>query len=159
RRLAPPEPAKEKAAAPAGGIARIYLICDQADVEAARPVEDFLFDQGFEVVPTLFDEDETRARLDHEESLCSCDAVLLFQGQAGETWLRRKLREIQKSAGLGRERPLLARGVYLGAPASALKDRFRTHEAEVFREPRSGFDGTVLAPFLAELSRRRRAGA
>ena len=31
-----------------GGVPRIYLICDQTDLEAARPVEDFLFDQGFE---------------------------------------------------------------------------------------------------------------
>ncbi|MFP5284715.1 MAG: hypothetical protein ACLGI9_03155, partial [Thermoanaerobaculia bacterium] len=90
-KLAPPEPRKEKAAAPAagGGPVRIYLICDQADVEAVHPVEDFLFDQGFEVLPTLFDEDEAQARIDHEESLCSCDAVLLFQGQASEMWLRR----------------------------------------------------------------------
>ena len=162
QRLAPPEPHKEKTAAPAPdhGIARIYLIFDQADVEAVRPVEDFLFDQGFEVVPTLFDEDETRARLDHEESLCRCDAALLFQGQAGENWLRRrKLREVQKSAGLGRERPLLAQGLYLGAPQTPLKERFRTLEAQVLREPAGGFSGAVLAPFLADIARRRGAGA
>jgi hypothetical protein len=159
-KLAPPEPRKEKAATPAaGGVSRIYLICDQADLEAARPVEDHLFDQGFEVLPTLFDEDEAQARLDHEENLCTCDAVLLFQGQASEMWLRRKLREVQKSAGLGRQSPLLAQGLYLAAPQTPQKERFRTLEALVLREPPDGFSPGTLAPFLEEVVRRREESA
>ena len=155
-KLAPPEPKKERTATPSmGGVVRIYLICDQADLEASRPVEDFLFDQGFEVVPTLFEEDEVQARLDHEENLCTCDAVLLFQGQASEMWLRRKLREVQKSAGLGRQRALLAQGLYLAAPRTPEKDRFRTLEAHVLREPPSGFSPEVLAPFLDAIVRQR----
>ncbi len=159
-KLAPPEPKKEKAALPAaGGVTRIYLVCDRDDQEAARPIEDFLFDHGFEVLPTLFDEDEAQARLDHEESLCTCDAVLLFQGQASEMWLRRKLREIQKSAGLGRQRPLLAQGLYLAAPQTPQKERFRTLEAQVLREPPEGFYPGVLEPFLDGITRDWRAGA
>lgn len=159
-KLAPPEPRKERAGAAAlQGVARIYLICDQADLEAARPVEDLLFDQGFEVLPTLFDEDETQARLDHEESLCTCDAVLLFQGLASEMWLRRKLREVQKSAGLGRQKPLLAQGLYLAAPQTPQKERFRTLEAQVLREPPAGFSPGTLEPFLDEIVRQRRARA
>lgn len=159
-KLAPPDPRKERPAAPAvGSVARIYLICDREDLEAARPIEDFLFDRGFEVVPTLFDEDEAQARLDHEESLCTCDAVLLFQGQASEMWLRRKLREIQKSAGLGRRQPLLAQGLYLAAPWTPQKERFRTLEAVVLREPPAGFSPGVLDPFLDEIVRQRRVKA
>lgn len=159
-KLAPPEPRKERAAAAAvGGVVRIYLVCDQADLEASRPVEDFLFDQGYEVLPTLFEEDEVQARLDHEENLCTCDAVLLFQGQASEMWLRRKLREVQKSAGLGRQRPLLAQGLYLAAPRTPEKERFRTLEAQVLREPASGFSPGVLAPFLDAIVRRRGTAA
>ncbi len=162
-KLAPPEPRKERTAAPAmsamNGVVRIYLICDRDDQEEARPVEDFLFNQGFEVLPTLFDEDEARARLDHEENLCTCDAVLLFQGQASEMWLRRKLREVQKSAGLGRRRPLLAQGLYLAAPQTPQKERFRTLEAQVIHEPPAGFSPGVLEPFLDEIVRRRRARA
>jgi hypothetical protein len=164
-KLAPPEPRKERAIPPAAatpamnGVLRIYLICDRDDLEAARPVESFLFDQGFEVLPTLFDEDEAQARLDHEESLCTCDAVLLFQGEASEMWLRRKLREIQKSAGLGRRQPLLAQGLYLAAPQTPQKERFRTLEAHVLREPPAGFSPEVLAPFLAAVVLERRARA
>lgn len=161
-KLAPPEPRKEKAAAPAAamtGVARIYLLCDRDDLEAARPLENFLFDEGFEVLPTLFDEDEAQARVDHEESLCTCDAVLLFQADASEMWLRRKLREIQKSAGLGRRQPLLAQGLYLAAPRTPQKERFRTHEAQILREPPAGFSPEILEPFLEEVVRQRRARA
>jgi len=161
-KLAPPEEAKkEKPPAPAaaGGPARVYLICDQPDLDAARPLEDFLFERGCEVVLPLFDDDEAQARLDHEESLCSCDAVLLYYGEAGEPWLRRKLREIQKSAGLGRDRPLLARGIYLAPPGTPQKERFRTLEAMVLHAPTAAFSPAVLDPFLAEIERQREAGA
>jgi len=155
RQLAPPESAKKLAPAPPKELTRLYLVCDQTDVEAARPLEDYLFDQGFEVALPLFDEDEAQARMDHEESLCSCDSVLFFYGEAGEPWLRRKLRELQKSAGLGREKPLLARGIYVGHPMTPQKERFRTLETAVLREPAGGFSPEALAPFLAEIDRAR----
>ena len=81
--------------------------------------------------------------------------MLLFYGEAGEPWLRRKLRELQKSAGLGREKPLLARGIYVGHPPSPQKERFRTLEATVLREPEGGFSADALAPFLAEIAQAR----
>lgn len=158
-KLAPPEPKKERTAPAGGDLLRIYLICDQQDLEASRPLESCLFDQGFEAVLPLFDEDEAQARLDHEESLCTCDAVLVFQAQASDLWLRRKLREIQKSAGFGRARPLLARGIYLAPPLDAAKERFRTLEAMVLREPASGFSAAVVEPFLDEIRRRHGAAA
>lgn len=139
----------------AQAITRIYLICDQQDLEAAKPVEDFLFGQGFEVTLPLFDEDEAQARTDHEESLATCDAVLLFFGEAGEPWLRRKLRELQKSAALQRERPLLARGIYVAAPVTPAKERFRTLEATVLREPASGFSADALAPLVSAIEAAR----
>jgi hypothetical protein len=155
--LAPPEPKKDKAPNGSAGPARIYLICDQRDLEAARVLEGSLFDRGFEVVLPLFDEDEAQSRLDHEESLCSCEAVLLYDGKASEPWLRRKLREIQKSAGQGREKPLLARGIYLAPPGTPQKERFRTLEATVLREPAAGFSPAVLDPFLAEIAQKKAA--
>jgi hypothetical protein len=155
RQLAPPESAKKVAPAAGKELTHVYLVCDQADVEATRPLEDFLFERGLEVTLPLFDEDETQARTDHEESLCTCDAVLFFYGEAGEPWLRRKLRELQKSAGLGREKPLLARGIYIGRPLTPQKERFRTLEATVLREPEGGFAAAALAPFLDEIARAR----
>ena len=154
------EPKQEPGiAATGGGHLRVYLICDQQDLEASRALEGSLFDRGFEAVLPVFDEDETQTRLEHEESLRTCDAALVFHGAASELWLRRKLREIQKSAGLGRERPLLLQGIYLAPPWDAAKERFRTLEAMVLREPADGFSAGVVEPFLDEARRRQGAGA
>jgi hypothetical protein len=103
----------------------------------------------------LFDEDETQARLEHEESLKSADALLLYYGAASDLWLRRKLRELQKSAGFGREKPWLERAIYVAAPATPQKERFRTLEAMMLHESPSGFASAALDPFLAKLSKRR----
>jgi hypothetical protein len=152
-KLAPP-PAPKKApaaAAPRQEVTRVYLLCDQQDVDAARAVEDHLFGQGFEVILPLFEEDEAAARLEHEENLQSCDAVLVYYGAAGELWLRRKLRELQKSAGLGRDKPWLGRAIYVGGPVTPQKERFRTLEATLIQEPASGFDPAALDSFLGEL--------
>jgi hypothetical protein len=140
----------------AGEISRVYLIVDQPDLAAARQLEDALFERGYEVILPLFEGDEEDVRVEHEEGLRTCDAVLLFYGEAGEPWLRRKLRELQKSAGLGREQPLLARGIYVAPPWNPQKERLRTLEAQVLREPPEGFHPEVLVPFLAALESGRR---
>ena len=90
-----------------------------------------LFDAALRGHPPIFDGDEAEVREYHEENLAHCDGVLIFYGAGNELWLRRKLREIQKSAGL---RPHEA-----AAAASAIcldrrrrtpeKERFRTHDA------------------------------
>jgi hypothetical protein len=161
RKLTPPATVVVKAAAaPAEqDHPRLYLLCDQQDVTAAQPLEDYLFSEGFEVVLPFFDDDETQARLEHEENLRSADVILLYYGAGDELWLRRKLRELQKSAALGREGPLLARGIYAGAPATPQKERFRTHEAMLIHEPAGGFDPSVLAPLLDAIAKARESAS
>jgi len=158
RKLAPPPaPAKTAAAPMPQELTRIYLICDQPDIEAVRPLEDHLFGLGHEVILPAFIEDEAEARLEHEESLQSADAVLLYYGAAGELWLRRKLRELQKSAGLGREKPFLAKAIYVAAPPTPQKERFRTLEATLLHEPATGFEPAALEPFMAEIIKAKAA--
>jgi hypothetical protein len=156
RKLAPPPaPAVTTPAAAHDELTRVYLLCDKQDVEAVRPVEDFLFDRGLEVMLPAFDPDETQARLEHEENLKLADALLLFYGAAGELWLTGKLRDLRRSAGLGREKPWRGRAIYVAAPASPHKQRFRTLEAMLIHEPAGGFDPSALEPFLDELSKPR----
>jgi hypothetical protein len=157
RKLTPPAQVIVKAAAAPveQEHPRLYLLCDQQDVTAAQSLEDHLFGEGFEVVLPFFDDDEAQARLEHEENLRSSDVILLYYGAGDELWLRRKLRELQKSAALGRERPWLARGIYVGAPATPQKERFRTHEAMLIHEPAGGFDPSVLAPLLDAIAKAR----
>lgn len=148
----PPEPPRREAGAAGAegcdGPSRIYLICDQSDLDATPPLEDFLFDQGLEVILPVFDGDETQVRRDHEESLALCDAALLYYGNGSELWLRQKLRELQKAAAYGRTAPLAARAVYVGLPEGPQKKRFRTHEALVLQPGAAAFSPLALEPFL-----------
>ncbi len=156
KKLEPPEEA-ETPPEPAGGdeddsLRRIYLICDQRDLdsEATAPLEDHLYDAGLEGITPVFEGDEAQVRKDHEENLVECDAILFFYGAGNELWLRRKLREMQKSAAYGRTRPLLAKAIYVAAPETPKKKRLRTREAAVIPLQPS-FEPTALAPFVAQL--------
>jgi hypothetical protein len=152
--LQPPARTVEPRAATGAGsdeAARVYLICDQRDQEATQPLADFLFDQGLEVTLPVFEGDEAEVREDHEDNLRVCDAVLLFYGSANELWLRRKLREVQKSAALGRTRALRAKGIWVAPPSTPKKLGLRTREALVLTAPET-FAPEPLQPFLDMLS-------
>lgn len=152
RRLEPPAARAEPAAAAAGeeGPCRVYLICDQRDLDSTPPLEDHLFAQGFEVIVPVFSGEESEVRRDHEENLVHCDAALVYYGAAGELWLRQKLRELQKSPGYGRTRPFRAVAILVAPPATAEKRRLRTHEALVLQAGEE-LELAGLDPFVRQL--------
>lgn len=129
----------------------IYLLSDPRDVEAVAPLEDLFWDAGFEVRVPLPDGNETELREEHEENLRLCDAFVAFYGHGNERWLRKILSDFKRARGLGRERPILAKAIYVAPPEEAQKARFRTHEADVL-QGLSGFEPRSLEPFIARLS-------
>jgi len=128
-RKAPPSDPAVRTASTAPAVRYIYLLYDERDADVVSPWADFLFDQGFEVVRPIFKGDEAEVREYHEENLRTADGVVIFYGAANELWLRRKLCEVQKSAGYGRQKPAPAVVVCPLAPKTPEKERFRTHEA------------------------------
>lgn len=129
----------------------LYLIYDQRDAEAMPSCMDFLFKEGIEVVRPVFEGDETEIRELHEENLRTCDGALILHGRSGELWLRRKLRELQKSAGYGRVKPAPLAGICLMPPKTVEKESLRTHEAMVIPQM-DGFSPDSLKPFIARLA-------
>jgi len=127
----------------------IYLICDAPDLDEITPVADCLFDLGFEVILPVFEGDEAEVREDHEDNLCRADAVLIYYGQVKELWLHRKLREIRKSAGLGRTQPFRSNAI-LVPPNPQRKQWLRSHEALVIHQPDT-FKADLLDPFISAL--------
>jgi hypothetical protein len=137
------------------GPERIYLICDKQDYDSIAPLEDCLFSQGFEVTLPLMEGDEAEVREDHKESLLLCDAVVIFYGNASEGWLRTKLRDLQKIAGYGRTKPMLAQAIYTGPPETPAKQRYRTREALLLRNF-GEFAPDNLQPFIEEINKAKR---
>jgi hypothetical protein len=152
-RLKPdPKPAQEEVAPVAAdeSLAQIYIIYDQRDAAAVSPWVDFLFRQGFEVMRPVFEGDEAELREYHEENLRNCDGALILHGEANECWLRRKVREVQKSPGLGRTKPKPIMFIALVPPKTAEKESFQTREATVIRQL-DGFSADPLMPFISSL--------
>jgi hypothetical protein len=135
--------------APSTPLRTVFLVYEQRDADAIGPSADQLFERNLEVLHPIFEGDETEIREYHEENLRTCDGVLMVAGVAGEAWLRRKMREIQKSAGYGRTAPPPAMGILFLEPRNAEKDRFRTHEGLVIRAWDAAAD--PLAPFVSRL--------
>jgi hypothetical protein len=145
---APPPPSSSLVAG--SGYTRLYLIYDQRDALITSPWEDFLFEQKLEVIRPAFEGDEAEIREYHQENLRNCDAALIFYGSGNECWLRRKLRELQKSPGYGRSKPIPIVAICLVPPRTPYKERFRTHEALVIPQW-EGFSPGPLQPFISSL--------
>ena len=126
---------------------QIYLICEEADLDQITELEDYLFDQGHEVILPAFDGDEAQIREDHEENLKLCDAVLIYYGKGKDLWMRSKSRDLLKVAGLGREKELLGKAVILAEPATRQKERFRSQDSMVINAL-EGFSGPLMEDFI-----------
>jgi len=131
-------------------VRRVYLVCDPRDSRNVTPVADYLFEQGYEVMLPAFQGDEADVRADHEENLRNADGLLIYYGAANELWLRSKLREQRKRAGLGGSNPLRAIAILVAPPNSERDDWFRTHEARVIHQ-NGDFTVDLVDPFLADL--------
>ena len=144
---------RSRAVAPEEVRRRVYLICDVLDVEDVAPLSEALFSRGLEVITPAFEGDESEVRLDDQENLKTCDAVLLYWGAGSELWRRRRQRDVEKSWGYGRARPLIAVAVYLAAPDRPEKRSFRTHQALVI-SVLDGGGSDSLEPFFDEILKR-----
>ena len=150
---APPPQTEPKATSSPGKAseyAQIYVMHDERDAAAVKPYANYLFDQGFEILSPVFQGDEADVREAHEENLRVCNGALIFYGVTKEAWVRRKLREIQKSVGYGRTDPLAATAIVALPPMTDEKQQFRTHDCTVITG-QTEFSSGVLAPFLSLL--------
>jgi hypothetical protein len=144
---AAPAPAPEVFA---GAAPNVYLICDREDLAEVTPVADHLYACGFDVVLPAFEGEEEQLRADHRENLLDCDAVMLYYGRGSEIWLRMKQRELQKIAGYGRTKSMLAKAIYLAAPHTPAKDQVRDRESFVIKNCQ-GVSFDCLSPFVERI--------
>jgi hypothetical protein len=130
----------------------VYVVCDQPDYQAIRPIEDCLFDHGFELFSLAEDTDPSM----HRQYLQECDAVLTYCGNTTDGWLQMKRMDLLKLSGCRREKPMLAKGFYLSVPQTSGKERFRIQDGIVIRNF-GEFSAASLNPFIEEIERARGA--
>jgi hypothetical protein len=145
--LAPPEKISEiEETRPA----RVYLIYDKADSEAARVIDDHLYNLGFEVLKPLFEGTETELREMHHDNLRFCDAALIYYDFGSEFWLNAKINDLRKALGFGRTSPIAMKAVYVSGEKNPSKEGFRSRELEVIKQFES-FSENSLSSFTDKL--------
>ncbi len=148
---AEPEPAFTD---PANDVQMIYLMCAPSDQEAVEPIEDYLYEQGYEVKISPDDGDAKLRTEMHRQILTLCDGVLIYFGESSHQWAEMMLMDVMKAPGFGRDRPIHAQGVYVAPPFNRRKERFRTRSALVMRGEET-FSPEALQPFLDQLGSSR----
>src|SRR5262249_32434502 len=136
----------------ANSPALVYLVCDQPDYDAVAPIEDCLFERGYEVLSLAGDVDPQM----HKENLLLCDAVLTYCGNTTDFWLNLKKTDLIKLPGYGRARPMLAKAFYISAPQTSGKERFRIQNGLVIRNY-GEFSPASLNPFVEQIERAKGA--
>ena len=158
-RLKPAEPPR-LAASPdsAGHPPHVYLLYDRVDEAVAAELQDWLFEQGMEVsIPDHGALEEEAGRF-HRETLCACDAVVLYFGEVRRSWVETKLRDLLKAPGFGRTTPFSVKAVYATPGGDFQKQRFKTHLADVITG-QTQFDTTALRPIVDRIKAARAATA
>ena len=127
----------------------VYLLYNPVDKEEIKPIYDHLFDEAaFAVEHPLFHGNDASRKMDHEDTLRNCDAVLIFYGNAPEAWVRSKLRDLRRIAGLGRDRPFQVTTVFIGDPESVQKMDFQTRLVHFVITHFGPIEAKALKPFI-----------
>lgn len=127
----------------------VYLICDKLDVEASKPIAEYLKEKGVNVVTSLFEGDLVDLRYLHQENLRRCDASLIYYGKSSEEWIKTKLQDLLKAPGFGRVKPLKATAVYLEDKSNFDIKNLEKNKAMVLGD--GAFSPETIEPFLAKL--------
>jgi hypothetical protein len=147
-RLKPAEPPRLAApSAAADHPPHVYLLFDRIDEPVAAELQDWLFEQGMEVSVPDYSAEEEEAGRSHRETLCACDAVVVYFGEVRRSWVETKLRDLLKAPGFGRITPFSVKAVYATPGGDFQKQRFKTHLADVIAA-QTRFDTTALRPFV-----------
>ncbi len=132
----------------------IYLIADKRDVKAIDELQDYLKDQGFNVVSPSYEGDLVDLRYIHQENLRRCDASIIYYGDASEDWIKTKLQDLLKAPGFGREKPMEAKAVYFNGKKNVDLEHYKKNNAMVLANNGGEFAPEYLQPFLTKIESR-----
>jgi len=129
----------------------IYLIADKRDVKEIDQLQDYLKNQGFNVVSPSYEGDLVDLRYIHQENLRRCDASIIYFGDATEDWIKTKLQDLLKAPGFGREKPLEAKAVYFNGKKDVDLEHYKKNNAMVLGNNGGTFTPDHLKPFLTKI--------
>lgn len=130
----------------------IYLIHDQSEAGKCKKIESFLTTNGYEVITTDFSGNPEEMRSRHNDNLRKCDATLIYYGNENEEWVRSKQKDLMKSLGLGREKPISPQAILI-ENESQLDESLGLGENALILQSSKRFSPKMMEPFLAQLEK------
>lgn len=130
-----------------GGV-NVCLFCHEQDNELVAPLYSHLTVKELFQVKLPLKNVQSIQR--HKELLLAADAVLLYYGTADEDWFVNIWRLIQRHISGGRTKPVLARAIYAGKPATMEKDLLQSDELVIIKNY-GDFTPNSLAPFVERI--------
>jgi hypothetical protein len=134
----------------AKGLVKVYMICDQTDVEASQPLIVYLKQKGFEVMMSKFEGDLMTLRHIHQENLINCDASLIYCAKASHEWLNAKMHDLMKAPGLGRTKPMIAKAIFTESEETLGRVAFKVSDA-IIMSSLTGFSADKIEPFITKI--------
>ncbi len=130
----------------------IYLIHDKLEFEKCKKIEEFLKENGYEVIKSDFSGNPNEIRSRHNENLKKCDATLIYYGSENEEWIKSKQKDLLKSLGLGRNKPISPQAIIV-ENESQLNEILGFDQKAMILQSNKRFTAKVMEPFLAQLEK------
>jgi hypothetical protein len=117
RALAKPRLPRHTSEIQAGSLLDGFVFLDRAQVDkdTAKPIVELLSDLKVDCVEPLDQGDPEDIRVDLEENLSGCDALIIVYGDAPPGWVRAQIRQSRR-AKAKRGHPLVLQAIYEGPP-------------------------------------------
>ncbi|HEX8146925.1 MAG TPA: hypothetical protein VF591_07080 [Pyrinomonadaceae bacterium] len=126
----------------------VYLIYEKQDAEAVSGLIARLGAGNYEVTTPF----KQGAGAGHKETQRQCDAILIFYGNSSDYSIDMKLKEVRKNETL-RQKPLLAKGVYVGGRETEQKKGFTAADDVVVMKNFAEVTSASLDPFLESIEK------
>lgn len=128
----------------------IYLICDKPNIPSIEPIQKCLEKRGFRVVIPTYEGDLVDLRYIHQENLRRCDASLIYCGDSSMEWVNAKLQDLLKAPGFGRQKPIVAKALYVNDKSEINEQKAIQNKALILGGD-DFFKESELEPFLNKL--------
>jgi hypothetical protein len=148
------EAARRKAALPKTRPPNVtvFVNADRTDLEVAQQLSELLAKQGVECYWPILEGSPEKVRQDLEESLKSCDGLVLIYGASEPSWIRDQLRQGRKILSQ-RAEALAALAIYLGPPPQK-RELAVAMPGLITLDGRAGMDPDALRQFVEKLTAR-----
>ena len=128
------------------------MIHDKLEAGKCKKIESFLLNSGYDVITSDFEGNPDEIRTRHNDNLRRCDATLIYYGNENEEWIRSKQKDLLKSLGLGRDKPISPQAILI-ENESQLNESLGLDQKALVLQSGKRITAKMMEPFLTQLEK------